>query len=941
VRRLILILAFLGAIAPPTVVCAQQPENRPTLAKRIVTVFDFEQRNPSLPIPEDFRRSQHDPANQASHPGFPPNWNLATFDKSVSYTGDASMRLSVRGLNAGLRLRPGVLPIFTGADYVAAVQLRTGGLRHARAFLIARFLDDQKQPIEGTQQSSPPTLSDGRWSQLSVTMRNPPDNAVYMQIDIEVLQPRYFQKAALAEDLQIWHEDRNGSAWFDDLTVLQLPRVVLTTNTPTNTIVAPVEPVLHLRVTDLAGEPLNALLSIVDAKGRTVVEKPIAIATGRLTSQITPLLPGYGWYAATLNVVGENGFTGSTHLQFAWLPPIVASGPRVGDGSVAPARAVIGERPRFSIIVSDLNEQQRDLISQVAHAVGIGRITLPLWDEQLTIATVPQTLKSLGNAIDRMLTQGIAISLSLGRTPGELAVKAGLPVGLPVLALDPTSDRFKPFLEPFLERFGQVVRTWQIGRLGDDTSEPQSLSNPHEVIGRLVPEPRLEIPWRGEFQFDDGMKAEGNLSGVRVLIPSTTNPSDIAEHITRVLEQFDEMIALDAITFVLEPLSAERFGHQAVADDLVKRTVEAWRVIGDHRASPTLALAQPWTTDPTAHESIMPTPELVVWRSLIDRLASRRVVGEVPLGPGVRAFILAPVKQAPPGRGGALVTWRTGPEGINRPLSLNLGRGVISTIDVFGNRTRLARDGQLADAGEAPPVSIDGPLGVTANPLFFEGIDVELLQFLAGTKLTPDLLTTKYLEHECVLSVTNPWPQRISGQIVIAEPGGYVPGEGRDTSWRIAPRTFDFNLAPGQTAQLPIGIEFELSQEATEVPLVLEMEILAQQQLRVTHTVPFRVGMPNLEQFLSYHFVTIGGRESVVLEARYKNTGDEDLTIEIGAFLPGAGRRTATIGSLAPGRQAVRQFIFPNAQAVMGHTINVNAATTSGGGRLNNMIKIE
>lgn len=922
-------------------VWAQQPDSRPALARRIVTTFDFEQRNPSLPIPEDFWRAQHNPANQESHPGFPPTWNLAVFDKSMAYTGESSIKLGVQGSNAGLSLKPGVLPIFTGADYVVTVQFRTDGLRNARAFLIARLLDDEKHPIKGTERRSQPMLSDDRWSPLSVTLRNLPDESVYLQIDIEVLQPKYYETPLLAEEHHIWHEDRNGAAWFDDLVVLQKPRVVLSSNTPSNLIVAPNEPFLKLRVTDLTGEPLKAHLSIVDARRHTVYEQPISIESGRLTKKVTPVLPAYGWYRATLEVDGENGFRSTTTLQFVWLPPENIAQSRLANSTLAPKRTIIGERSRFSTVVSDLSTEQRVLLPEVSFALGIGEISIPLWDEQLRLSDVSHTIESVGNAIEQMLTQGIAVGLSLARTPGELAATTGLPVRLPALALDPASDRYKPFLVPFLERFGQVVRTWQIGRIGDDVWDSQRLDNAEKVIGRLVPEPRLELPWRAEHQFDKFIRSESKLSGLRILIPSSTNPANIPEHISLVLEQFENLETADSITFVLEPISSTRFGQQAVAEDLFKRAVQTWSVIGDHRVSPTLAIMQPWTTDPATPDSIMPTPEFAVWRTLIETMAGRRVLDEVPLGPGIRALILAPTDQAPPDRGGALVVWRTGPQKADRPFRLNLGRDEITAIDVFGNRSGMARAGELADAGDTPLVPFADPVTINAAPMIYEGVDVELLLFLARLSMTPKLLDSQFLQHGCELTITNPWPQRISGQISVISPGGFEQGRGRDKSWRISPRAFDFNLAPGQEVAIPFGVEFELSQESAEVLLELEMEILAEHAIRLTHGLPFRIGLSTLEQSLSYYYANAGDNESIVLEARYKNTGSEDITVEIGSYLQGAGRRTASIGSLAPGQQATRRFVYSDVDKVAGHTINVTATVAGDGGRLNNRITIE
>ncbi|MCH7555473.1 MAG: hypothetical protein IIC08_05730, partial [Proteobacteria bacterium] len=221
--RLAPALAVLAALVAPIGSPAQpepEPPVRPALARRVVKVFDFERRNPSIPIPQEFRREQHAPDNQQDHPGFPPRWNLAVFDDSVAYRGRSSIKLPTRGGNSGLRLNRGVLPIFRGADYVISVHVRTQGLRHARAFLIARFLDAQMRPIPGSEVRSDPAVSESHWSPISVVLKDPAPDAAHIQIDLELLQPEYFQSAALPEDLVIWRQDRDAAAWFDQLIVI-------------------------------------------------------------------------------------------------------------------------------------------------------------------------------------------------------------------------------------------------------------------------------------------------------------------------------------------------------------------------------------------------------------------------------------------------------------------------------------------------------------------------------------------------------------------------------------------------------------------------------------------------------------------------------------------------------------------------------------------------
>ena len=945
--RLAPALAVLAALVAPIGSPAQpepEPPVRPALARRIVKVFDFERRNPSIPIPQEFRREQHAPDNQQDHPGFPPQWNLAVFDDSVAYRGQSSIKLPTRGGNSGLRLNRGVLPIFRGADYVISAHVRTQGLRHARAFLIARFLDAQMRPIPGSEVRSDPSISESHWSPISVTLKDPAPDAAHIQIDLELLQPEYFQSAVLPEDLVIWRQDRDAAAWFDELIVIQLPRVALTLASPGNVVLAPDTPRLRVSISDLSGEPLDATLTITDIHGRVVAREPMGISVGRITAEFTPELPGFGWYRATLDIAGDGGLADSSTLDFVVLPSRVREPSARDDSSSTITRKTMGERTRFAVIISEINPEQRILIPPLVEALGIGAVTIPLWDERLTLEAVPDTLSSLSAVVDELLTRAVTISFALVRTPSTLAAAYAVPAAQPARALDPDTDLHQPFLFPFLEHFGQDVRTWQFGLFGDNPGiGPIHLDDPAAVIGSLVPAPSLELTWLGEYALDRPLAGAKHLAGLRVLIPASTNPGHVAEHVSLILEQFDRLETVSSLTIVLETLSPERFASHDVAADLVKRAVEVWRVIADHRARPTLAINQPWTSDPAAPDTVTPGPELAAWRTVIDQLADRRIVGQASLGDDVRVLILAPTRGAPPARSSAVIAWRTGPDASGQPLRLELGQNAIDVVDIFGNRSTAIQFGALADAEQpAAPLADDHVLfPISRTPRFYEGVDVELLQFLASLSLEPDFLSVATLEHRCAITVSNPWPQPISGVISILAPGGFVKGLPRDRSWSISPRKLTFTLAPGRTRTLAIDIEFDTNQEAGPAQLVLDLEISAGRNYHVTHALPFKVGLPGLEQAITYRFVRRNGRNALVVEARYRNIGSASRTLAIAARAPGLSRQNATIGNLLPGQETARQFVFENAGALSGRTIYIFAIDTETNARINSSVTIK
>jgi hypothetical protein len=116
---------------------------RPETSGRVVKVFNFEEAktNPG-DVPRGWFRSFDEPSR--ARPGFP-DWNKAslsyTTEGGVAFGGAGSVMLPTRGGSTALVVNEGVLPVFQNADYLISAKVRTDRLVHARAAMVARFLD--------------------------------------------------------------------------------------------------------------------------------------------------------------------------------------------------------------------------------------------------------------------------------------------------------------------------------------------------------------------------------------------------------------------------------------------------------------------------------------------------------------------------------------------------------------------------------------------------------------------------------------------------------------------------------------------------------------------------------------------------------------------------------------------------------------------------------
>jgi len=326
----------------------------------------------------------------------------------------------------------------------------------------------------------------------------------------------------------------------------------------------------------------------------------------------------------------------------------------------------------------------------------------------------------------------------------------------------------------------------------------------------------------------------------------------------------------------------------------------------------------------------MPAPELAAWRGLVDRLADRRIVGEYPLGKGMRCLILAPVEAAADGRPGALALWLEPGAEADAPLALYLGDGEPQMADVFGNITPLER---LAGEGAA---AYTAPIGRT--PVFIEDVDTELLQFLASLRVEPGFLETRALEHRVEVIATSPWPVGVSGRLFVLSPGGQLSDGARDRSWSITPRTADFDVAPGGELRAPMVAAFGSGESSGRKALELEIDLDARSSYRrLRVAAPFEVGLRDFALDLSWRHGSETG--DVVVEAQIANTSERSLSLNVACFAPGFARQSATVASLPPGAAVSRHFVFRGGlEKLRDQQVVVTLSDSRGGGRLNGAV---
>src|SRR5690606_24091307 len=169
-----------------------------------------------------------------ARPGFP-LFGRMFLTRTEPLAGNWSFAFALDGASMAARIPPKVIPVLPGADYTVSVFIRTDGLEHARARLVAMLYDQHGRPIEYSMASSELVNTLGDWQEVAIRIPASPSTAADLVIELQALQPAQYETAVPGQP-QL--RDVRGHVYFDDLIVRHEPRVKIETNTPGDTYIA-------------------------------------------------------------------------------------------------------------------------------------------------------------------------------------------------------------------------------------------------------------------------------------------------------------------------------------------------------------------------------------------------------------------------------------------------------------------------------------------------------------------------------------------------------------------------------------------------------------------------------------------------------------------------------------------------------------------------------
>lgn len=869
------VLAFAGSASA-----------QPAEVSRVLRSFDFEERikGNAEELPMHWAKVDGD--------GLPHyvNGQLAT-DKARS--GRFSFRFELNGGSLIYRYDASRIKVQPGAHYRVEGYVQTNALQHARTRMTAYFTDIDGRLIANTTKSSDLyayTGGDQTWKRLSVELSAESENAHFLVLELALLQPSQFKPRLLGKRT-LFDQDIRGTAWWDDISVSQVPQVTMTTDRPGNMFRRSDVPKLTVLVNDRFTDDLAAQLVMRDAQGNVVYQRSGALdmsaaqtlGPGRKKMSLTLPELSPGWYEAVLVMSSQGTYVGEQKLALIRLaddaPPVTPD-------------------PRFGINATSLPFVGWNELPDILPFLGAGRVKLAVWSDVGDIEQ--QDSASFDRLLERLSQLGITPTACLVDLPPDLSAK--LNGGWTQLLTAP-KEAWQPQLAYLIARHANHLDRWQLGADGSDAfvTDPKMRAvyqMVYKEFADLVEKPDLAMPWPAWYQMEGQMPATVALS----VTPSVL-PSQLPLYIQDMHKQEGHNLSIS-----LELLKRDQYSRDTQIRDLAQRVVYALASNAQR-----IDLPLPFTVKRDG-DTVVKQPQelLLIMRTLVTTLSGSTFKGKVPIADGVEAFLFDKSGQ------GILVLWDRGSSNGVKQLAINLGQRPMR-VDLWGNVSPLL----LARDARTGIVQLDiGPM-----PIMLVDIDGPQAELRASVSFDRPLLESSFKPHTRRIRFTNPYRLAIGGTLRLKAPEG----------WRIDPQVFTFTLNPGETFDREVTIEFPYNSFAGPKTIWAQFTIQGETDSNFTVPVTLNLGLSDV----GVQSLAIRDGNDIIVQQMISNYGDKPIDYTAFAIYPGTARQERLVTKLGPGRTTIKVYRFNQVQLIPNAKVRSGVKELVGTRILNDEVEIK
>jgi hypothetical protein len=831
------------------------------------------------------------------------------------------------------------IDIQPNADYYVLAFVRSSGLKHARADMVAWYADEKGDLITPTETHSEPykpadaaVAGGDAWQVLYIYIPGPgaagapaaAAEARSLVLQIGLLQPQQLGARSAGDaglgPFALYQQDINGSIWIDDITIFQLPRVSISAGKKDGTGAAGVFAAgdnvsLNVQLSNLTGrenaERLKARVRITDQDGLVFAQEQItpSSASGWASHIEHAPLPA-GMYIATLEVMDTSDtnptLVARRQTRFLCLPASQTShtaAHEFGLGAAAYSDAATWSELPF-------------LLRQT----GAGMLQIPAWRRDMTEEAILRRDPALDGLLGALQRQNVRVIGAFSLLPNSVAAR--ITPAVPgernsILSLLNADEQiWRPYISMMVTRYANRVDWWELGSPdaplfgASGTAAPSSIpgvsaaeraarlyEKAHGEMRTLMRRPEMVIPWSALKDFDAASYPQAIPD---LHLPSVIKPSQIPAYI-------DNFRGGDGVS-AGRPLIAHLDGLDPRDASRADRLADfAQRVVYAKSASPEAIL---FDVAPDKPDEL-----LLVYGTLARALGGSTFLTELPLAPGVKAFLFKKGNAVGRGLPGAtLVMWSDAAGETPTPFDLPLGASGTTPVqsDLLGNQTRVKMD----------PATRLSHILVGNSPIVIEDIDPQVLQLMASYGITLQMLPAGAGSIRTEVTLQNPYPDSITGAIRMQLPKG----------WTSDPPSFQIAIPAGGSLKHAITLAYPFTENAGLKQLSARLDLdpgnpTGLSRLDLSCHIPLGSDQVEMEGFAS-----MGAGGEIVLQQVITNISGAALDGQAYALMPGYQWQHRYIVGLLPGQTTIKRYIFnpadyvpasAQADAIKGATLGV------------------
>lgn len=861
--------------------------------QRIMQTFDFEERGIHyLDLPMYWKKV-------GGVEGFP-HYSLGKLDSEIRHGGKYSFKFIPDGGSVGFEYAHRRIKVKPGSDIQIGGYIHLQNARGCRAQLSCALTDRLGKVIEGSvHKSSLISQSDHEpegWAWAEVYLPGNFPDAKYITVGVWFLQEEQWDPERLAES-RIFQRNVNALVWFDDISIYQMPRVVLRSGEKSNVFEGNETARVEVEVEGVGTLDYQVHMTIHDAEGMEIrneswvltgVEGEVKINTFELADLQA------GLYYVKLEIFSNEILAAIRKLTFAKLAPL--SGSRAGSGR------------GFGVIVLDETSGDIDTAIDLSRMLNAKIIKLPVWRRRIDQGGAILSEKDFDRKLIKLQKNNMEVVATFDEVPDEMAAKLNVGSRTLLDVLSQSVESWRPQVAGVLAQYARQVPYWQIGADHEDQYwDPRIkpvVTIMQQEFDKLIRNTILTVPLSC---IQEASREQVGTSYVSLEIPSAIIPEKIPSY----LKDYPPS-GIEHVWSIIRPLDMEVYGRENVLIDFAKRLAYAKKGLSE-----AIFIDHPWIQKQyNARLVIEPTELFLVFRTMADHLGSMNYVGQFNISPDVPALIFDR------GGTGCLVTWNNNydpgsgeiPDEVELYLSDNP-----EMVDIFGNKKTLITKNGVAK------------FRPTHWPILLSNIDTNIAVLRASLELSPGMIEADISRQHLNLKFVNPFKNSITGQL------HFEIDRTKNKNWEVEPMATNFVLRAGQQYQQQIGLKFSTHELGGKKYLYANIHIDAERSYRINTMIPFEISLKGVD---INHFTRRINQTDLLIQQVVTNNSNKQLSLTSFVDLPDLDHREKTIPRLQPGETVTKSFFIRNAVQWLGKYIRIGLYDPKGTKRINYRIEI-